>query len=81
MDDYDKIDKVRTLWKKQKSVSLNIQGFTKYIAMSSNSIQSDSEFVVSEDASKSQIRNAFKKSLSSSKLNKKILSEFVEMIA
>jgi len=79
--DYDKIDKARIIWRKNKSVSLDIKGFTKYIAMSSNSLQNDVEFKVSDDASKSQIKSAFRKSLIGSKLNKKILSEFVEMIA
>ena len=75
------LDKTKTIWRKNKSVSLNVEGFTKYIAISSNSLQTDVEFKVSDDASKSQIKNAFKKSLIGSKLNKKILSEFVEMIA
>ena len=39
------------------------------------------DFEVDEDATKSQIRSAFKKSLNKSKFNRKILSEFVELIS
>ena len=41
----------------------------------------DSEFSVKEDATKSQIKSAFVKSLRSKKMNKKVLSEFIELIA
>ena len=36
---------------------------------------------VHEDATKAQIKSAFKKSLNSKKMNKKVLSEFMEYIA
>jgi len=36
---------------------------------------------VQEDASKSQIKSAFIKSLNSKKLNKKVLSQFMELVA
>jgi ribosomal protein L23 len=39
------------------------------------------EFDVGEDATKAQIKRAFTKSLSTKKMNKKILNEFVELIA
>ena len=38
-------------------------------------------FKVAEDASKAQIKSAFVKSLSSKKMNKKILGEFIELVA
>ena len=44
-------------------------------------LDNDTEFEVKEDATKSQIRSAFKKSLNGKKMNKKILGEFVELIA
>jgi hypothetical protein len=71
-----------TQWKKNKSATIaGIQGYTKYFAMSSSSLGNDSEFQVADNATKSQIKTAFSKSLQSKKLNKKILSEFVEVIA
>jgi len=79
---YDEVEKVMVQWKKNKSATVaGIQGYTKYFAMSSSSIGNDSEFEVADNATKSQIKSAFTKSLKSKKLNKKILSEFVEVIA
>ena len=40
-----------------------------------------SDFEVKDDATKSQIKNAFFKSLRTKKMNKKVLSEFIELIA
>ena len=45
------------------------------------SLFSGIEFNVDEDASKSTIRNAFKKSLNSKRMNKKFLNEFIELVA
>jgi hypothetical protein len=79
---YDEVEKVMVQWKKNKSATIaGIQGYTKYFAMSSSSLGNDSEFEVADNATKSQIKSAFTKSLKSKKLNKKILSEFVEVIA
>ena len=41
----------------------------------------DSKFTVPDDATKAQIKTAFMKNLNSKKTNKKILREFVELIA
>ena len=49
--------------------------------MSSNSLAEDSEFDVDDDATKAQIKRAFVKSLKTKKLNKKVLGEFVELVA
>jgi ribosomal protein L23 len=43
-------------------------------------MSNSAEFEVEEDATKTQIKNAFAKSLKSKKMNKKILSEFVELV-
>ena len=75
---YDRLMKV---WKKEKTVSLSNAGYHKYFGISSTSLSSDSDFDVNKDATKTQIKNAFVKSLKSKKMNKKILGEFVELIA
>ena len=49
--------------------------------MSSKTLSSNSEFEVEDDATKAQIKKAFTKSLTAKKMNKKILNEFVTMIA
>ena len=74
-------DKTMTAWKKQKAFSLKSSGYTTYFGLSSNTLSQDTEFEVKQDATKTQIKSAFVKSLRSKKMNKKILSEFVELIA
>ncbi|MCJ7713362.1 hypothetical protein MUO66_02750, partial [Candidatus Bathyarchaeota archaeon] len=55
--------------------------YSGYFGMSSSALAQESEFEVSEDATKTQIKSAFVKSLKTKKLNKKILGEFVELIS
>jgi hypothetical protein len=74
-------EKVHERWRKEKSVALDLGNFTKFFALSVNEMKKDVEFEVDEDATKAQIRSAFKKSLNKSKFNRKILSEFVELVA
>jgi len=74
-------EKMMKVWKKEKTVSLNGTGYHKYFGISSVSLANDSDFDVDKDATKTQIKNAFVKSLKSKKMNKKILGEFVELIA
>lgn len=78
---YDEVEKVMKKWRKLRSFTLSNTGYLKYFALSSTELSKDTEFDVDDNATKTQIRNAFKKSLSSKKVNKKILSEFVELIA
>jgi hypothetical protein len=49
--------------------------------MSANSLAEDSEFDVDDYATKAQIKRAFVKSLKTKKLNKKVLGEFIELVA
>jgi len=74
-------DSVMNDWKKNKSFAITQSGYSKYFGLSSSSLSENSEFQVTEDATKSQIKSAFTKSLKSKKMNKKILGQFVEMIA
>lgn len=78
---HNEVYDVMLKWKKDKSVALNDMGYTKFFAMSSQSLSNDTDFQVQEDASKSQIKSAFIKSLNSKKLNKKVLSQFMELVA
>jgi hypothetical protein len=68
-------------WKKNKSFSIKTSGYDSYFGLSSTALSNDSEFEVAEEATKSQIKNAFMKSLRSKKLNKKVLKEFAELIS
>jgi len=74
-------EKISTKWRKEKAVSLPIGNYTKFFALSTNEMNKEVDFEVSDNATKAQIRSAFKKSLNKSKFNRKILSEFVELVA
>ena len=74
-------NKIQNQWKKQRSFAIKNSGYHSYIALSATTLASESEFDVSEDASKTQIKKSFMKSLKGKKMNKKILNEFVELIA
>ena len=74
-------DKVHAKWKKTKSFVIKNSGYHKYFGISSSSMNQSSDFEVKDDATKSQIKNAFFKSLRTKKMNKKVLSEFIELIA
>ena len=74
-------ERMRKIWKKERSISLTALGFSKLFVLASNKLNEDSEFVVGDGASKSQIRSAFKKSLKASSMNRKILNDFVDQIA
>jgi hypothetical protein len=77
----DEYDKAMNGWKKEKAFSLKNTGYHTYFGLSANALSQDTEFSVSEDASKSQIKNAFVKSLKTKKMNKKVLGEFIELVA
>tara|TARA_Y100000992_G_C21074861_1_gene400421 strand:- start:3 stop:683 length:681 start_codon:yes stop_codon:yes gene_type:complete len=79
--DFDKVQHIQAAWKKNKSLKLVDVGYHAYFGLSSSALNSDSEFTVKEDATKAQIKSAFKKSLSAKKMNKKVLGEFMEYIA
>ena len=77
----DEIEKYMKVWRKQRAFAIKNIGYDTYFGLSSSALDNDTEFEVKEDATKSQIRSAFKKSLNGKKMNKKILGEFVELIA
>ncbi len=80
--DGEDFDKAKRQWKKFKSCSLPVDGYRKYIGMSNGSMASDDmEYIVPEDPTKSQLKSYFNRSLKDKQLNKKVLSEFVELIA
>ena len=68
-------------WKKEKSFAIKTSGYHTYFGLSSSALNTDGEFQVKEDATKAEIKRAFGKSLKGKKMNKKILSEFIELVA
>ena len=77
-EEYQKIMKG---WKKNRSVSIKSSSYDTYFGLSTTALASDDEFEVKEDATKAEIKRAFGKSLKGKKMNKKILSEFIELVA
>jgi hypothetical protein len=74
-------DRVMASWKKEKAFSIKKSGYHTYFGLSATALAQDTEFDVAECATKSQIKSAFVKSLKSKKMNKRILGEFVELVA
>ena len=81
VEDYDRSERMISRYKREKSFSIKDVGYQTYFGLSSSALQSDSSFEVDEDATKAQIKSAFRKSLSAKKMNKKILGEFISLIA
>jgi len=74
-------EKIQNDWKKMRSFIITNSGYDAYFGMSATALSQDAEFEVSEDATKSQIKSAFVKSLKTKKLNKKVLGEFISLVA
>ena len=77
----DSYYKINSRWKKEKSFAIKNSGYHTYFGLSSSSLSNDDGFEVQEDATKAQIKRAFVKSLKNKKMNKKVLGEFVELVA
>jgi hypothetical protein len=74
-------DKAIKQWNKERCVSISSSAYQKYFGISGSALSYETDFYVRDDATKTQVKKAFIKSLKSKKLNKKILGEFVELIA
>jgi len=66
--------------KKEKFFNIKDSGYDSFFAMNSNNLFNEVEFDVEEGATKAKIKSAFAKNLKSKSLNKKVLSEFVDLI-
>ena len=74
-------EKMFSGWKKNRTCTITNSGYNAYFAISSTSLSQESEFDVDDEATKAQIKRAFVKSLKTKKLNKKVLGEFIELVA
>ena len=73
--------KVLSDWKKLRSFTIKNSGYHAYFGLSATSLSQEAEFEVDEGATKAKIKSAFIKSLKTKKLNKKVLGEFISLIA
>ncbi len=74
-------NKLMSDWKKNKSFAIKNSSYDSWFGLLSSALSSDDEFNVNTDATKVQIKRAFIKSLKNKKMNKKILGEFIELVA
>jgi len=74
-------EKVHSDWRKNRSFSITTSGYDAYFGLSSTALAQDAEFDVDCGATKAKIKSAFAKSLKTKKLNKKILGEFISLVA
>ena len=77
----DEYQKVFGDWKKLRSFTIKNSGYHAYFGMSATTLSQNSEFEVDDDATKAKIKSAFIKSLKTKKLNKKVLGEFISLVA
>ena len=80
-DNSKEYDTIMNDWKRNKSFNIKNSGYDAYFGLSSSALSQDSEFDVDDSATKAQIKRAFVKSLKTKKLNKKVLGEFISLVA
>jgi len=79
---HESYSEIQKQWKKEKSAVIkNPVAFTALYAISSNSLNENTEFDVESGAKKGEISRAFKKMLGSKSTNKKLLNSFIEYVA
>ncbi len=76
--EYDSIIKD---WKKNRSINISNSGYDAYFVLSATALSQDADFEVDDGATKAKIKSAFVKSLKTKKLNKKVLGEFISLVA
>ena len=80
--DFDEREKNKAQWRKHKSFIDMNSAYTRSLYILSNSLDdSDNAFEVKEDARKQDISRAFKKSQKNKSTSKRILNEFISVIA
>ena len=77
----DEYPKLLNEWRKNRSFNIKNSGYHAYFGLSSSALSQDSDFEVDDGATKAKIKSAFIKSLKTKKLNKKVLGEFITLVA
>jgi hypothetical protein len=73
--------KVKSLFNKDNFVTFDGTGFDQFNVIASDSLSQNSNFVVPDDATTTQVKTAFVKMLGKKKTNRKLLSNFVTLIS
>jgi hypothetical protein len=78
---YDNYESAKVEYRKNQCISFKDTGFDQFHVIAATSLAQDEEFSVPENATKAQIKSSFVKLLSKKKTNKKLLANFVDLIA
>ena len=78
---WEETEALKSKWKKDRCVMIKNSGYDTYIGLSGSDLSNQADFEVDQGATKAKIKSAFVKSLKTKKANKKVLNEFVSMIA
>ena len=76
----DEAVKINNTWRKEKSFVIKNSGYDAYFGMSATALNQETEFDVDEGATKAKIKSAFMKNLKAKALNKKVLSQFMDLV-
>ena len=76
-----KYEPIQASFKKNKAAVIPDCGYNELNVIAATALDNDVEFEVQEDATKSQIKSAFKKTLKGKAANKKVLTSFIKQIA
>ena len=68
------------IMKKDKFYAIKNSGYTSYFAMTTSALNSETGLDVDEGATKAKIKAAFAKNLKAKALNKKVLSQFMDLV-
>ena len=80
-ESWEETEALKSKWKKDRCVMIKNSGYDTYIGLSGSDLSNQADFEVDDGATKAKIKSAFVKSLKTKKANKKVLNEFVSMIA
>ena len=81
MDMHEDYKKAKSLFTKNNFITFDNTGFDQFNVIASNSLSQNSNFVVPDDATASQVKTAFVKMLGKKKTNRKLLSNFITLIS
>ena len=80
--DYAKVDELSKDFRKNKWMSFTARGYDKSFLILDTSLKAENgEFEVDADATKGKIKSAFSKSMSKRLTSRKMLTEFIDMVA
>ena len=80
-DGSPELSKLQSEWRRERSFIIRNSGYDAYFGLSCNALSQEVEFDVDDGATKAKIKSAFVKSLKIKKLNKKVLGEFISLVA